>query len=223
MFFDSGGTLVRPLGGRWFPGHQFFRICADAGFGVDDDARLRSACDAAAEYLDANHHAVPDEETEERQFAEYYRQVLDALGPAPADVSARLARAIVREVNFEPFPDTRKVLDRLARRRLRMAVLTDAWPSVRTKFRALELHDYFECMVISAEVGCVKPDMGMFEPALAVLNVQPAEVLFVDDSPDLVEAAQANGFRSLLADYDDRLPDFPRRIRSLSDVLCHVG
>ena len=223
VFFDSGDTLMRPIGGSWFPGHRFFEICASFGVGVNADELLENACTKGGEYLYANHHAVPDEDAEERQFVEYYRIVLRELGHVtPDDLLTQLAHAIVREPNFEPFPDTKEVLEHLTQRKIPMAVLTDAWPSVRTKFQSLGYHDYFETIVISAEAGCVKPDMGMFEPALNALNVKPSEVLFVDDALDLVQAAGEKGFRWLLADYGNQHPHIHHRIGRLVDVLHHV-
>lgn len=214
---------MRPLGGRWFPGHRFFELCAAAGLNVADDAALERACAEAGEYLNVNHHAVPDEAAEERQFQEFYRIVFATLGTAiPSDLPRLLAQSIVREANFEPFADTRPVLERLAAQRLPMAVLTDAWPSVRSKYQTLGFDRYFEMIVISAEERCTKPARGMFDPALQRLNVQPHEVLFVDDSPALINAADRLGYRAVLVDYTDQHTGAPRRITRLSDVFLHL-
>ena len=212
---------MRPIGGRWFPHHRFFDVCASSGVSVSDNEAVKRAFDKAGEYLYVNHHAVPDEAAEERQFEVFYRIVLRELGllDAPQDLPVRLARSTVRETNFEPFPDTKGVLDHLVQIEMPMAVLTDAWPSVRTKFQTLGFADYFEMIVISAEERCTKPDMGMFNPALNALDVEPSEVLFVDDSPDLVTAAGKKGFQVVLADYGNLYPHAPSRIGRLRDVL----
>jgi putative hydrolase of the HAD superfamily len=195
VFFDSGHTLMRPRDGRWFPGSRFFEICTAHGNQINDDERLRTACDTGYEFLAAHHDQVPDLAAETRQFDEYYRIVLDALGAQWTDeLTAELAAAAVNEVNFEPYPTTASLLDELAARGVPMAVITDAWPSIRHKYALLGFLDYFSSFVISAEVGCTKPDFDIFRPALDALQVAPNDVLFIDDGPEIVAGASRLGF-----------------------------
>lgn len=195
VFFDSGHTLMRPVQGRWFPCPPFFEICAAHGSPVADDQRLQTACDLGYEFLAAHHDRVPDIAAELRQFDDYYRIVLDALGARWTEtLVAELAAASVNEVDFEPYPTTAWLLDELAARRIPMAVITDAWPSVRSKYAQLGFLDYFASFVVSAEVGRTKPDIGMFRPALDALQVDPGEVLFIDDGPEIVAGATRLGF-----------------------------
>lgn len=51
-----------------------------------------------------------------------------------------------------------------------------------------------EAVVVSGEIGLVKPDPAIFEHLLATHDVDPATALFVDDRADNVEAAVAVGF-----------------------------
>lgn len=51
-----------------------------------------------------------------------------------------------------------------------------------------------EAVVVSGEVGLVKPDPAIYEHLLATHDVDPATALFVDDRADNVEAAVALGF-----------------------------
>lgn len=222
IFFDSGHTLMRPLGGRWFPGHHFFPTVRKHGLEIADDDSLAAAVDEGYAYLDANHH-ITSLEQEEAQFAEYYRIILRELDrDATPELIAELARIVVHQPNFEPYPDTRDVLERLRGSGLPLAVITDAWPSVETKFTMLGFRDYFSAFVISSMQGCVKPDPGMFDPALRELGVAPADVLFVDDGPDLVEAARGMGFQALLMDRDGAHGQDDRTVRDLESVLRFV-
>lgn len=185
---------MRPLHGRWFPCPPFFEICAAHGSPISDDQRLQMACDLGDEFLAAHHDQVPDFAAELRQFDTYYRIVLDALGIRWTEsLVAELAPASVNEVYFEPYPTTAWLLDELAARRIPMAVITDAWPSVRTKYAQLGFLEYFASFVISAEVGCTKPDVGVFRPALDALQVEPREVLFIDDGPEIIAGASRLG------------------------------
>ena len=47
--------------------------------------------------------------------------------------------------------------------------------------RALGLEEYFECVVVSEEVGWRKPHPRIFNRFLTLMNVEPGEVLFVGD------------------------------------------
>ena len=111
-------------------------------------------------------------------------------------IKQALAHAVVSDVNFEPYPSTRGLLDDIQQRGLPMALLTDAWPSVRPKFAALGFLEYFASFVISAEEGCTKPHIGMFRPALDALGVLPEEVVFIDDGADIVAGAKALGLQA---------------------------
>ncbi len=58
----------------------------------------------------------------------------------------------------------------------------------------------------------------MFRPALEAMGVPPAEVLFVDDSPELVEAVRKAGFRSVVMDHEDNHPKVSERVTDLRQV-----
>lgn len=51
--------------------------------------------------------------------------------------------------------------------------------------------------MISAVLGCNKPDPRMYRAASDALGLAPDECLFVDDDPDLVAAALALDYRGL--------------------------
>ena len=214
---------MRPINDRWFPGFRFFELCEKFGYPVPDDEALDRACSVGYEYLSSHHHLVPNENAEERQFSEYYKIIFaDLKLSVPQRLIEELVHSMVKEVNFRPYNETKAVLEALAARNIPMAVLTDAWPSVRSKFRTLGYLDYFEAFVISAEEKCIKPDMGMFRPALDIIGVRPGDVLYIDDGPDLVEAARSNGFNALLMDHDNTYPEISARITNLSAILDFI-
>ncbi len=55
----------------------------------------------------------------------------------------------------------------------------------------------FELVIMSNEVGLLKPDPDIFALALEILDAQPAQVLYVDDLAENVEAAQRLGIRAI--------------------------
>lgn len=57
--------------------------------------------------------------------------------------------------------------------------------------------DTFDAVVVSAEVGVMKPDPEIYHIALARLGVAPGEAIFVDDFVENVRAAQKLGLRAV--------------------------
>nr|WP_246595275.1 HAD-IA family hydrolase [Actinoplanes auranticolor] len=78
-----------------------------------------------------------------------------------------------------------------------MAVVSDSWPDLDDLFRRLGLRDYFVTLVISAVLGCRKPDPRMYRAGSDALGLAPADCLFVDDDPDLVGAAIRLGYQGV--------------------------
>lgn len=60
-----------------------------------------------------------------------------------------------------------------------------------------DLRRYFDELVISSETGMAKPDAGIFAHALDRLGLEAGDVVFVDDNPHNVAAAEELGIRSI--------------------------
>lgn len=58
------------------------------------------------------------------------------------------------------------------------------------------LADYFDRLYLSYQIGCVKPDIRIFEHLIQDSGINPAEALFVDDGPANVERGQELGFQT---------------------------
>jgi glucose-1-phosphatase len=56
----------------------------------------------------------------------------------------------------------------------------------------------FDLVMMSNEVGLLKPDPAIFETALELLGVLPQQAIFVDDLAENVEAARALGMAGLV-------------------------
>jgi epoxide hydrolase-like predicted phosphatase len=87
---------------------------------------------------------------------------------------------------------------RALRPRCRTGLLSNAWPDTRDYLIRNHLDDAFDAVVISAEVGIMKPEPGIFELALQKLDVSGPEAAFVDDTGMNVEAAVQLGMHGIL-------------------------
>ncbi len=74
-----------------------------------------------------------------------------------------------------------------------LGLISNAWSGLREVLRRLGLLELFDGVVISAEVGLLKPDPRIYLLALERLGVPPEAAAFVDDLPENVQAARALG------------------------------
>lgn len=59
-------------------------------------------------------------------------------------------------------------------------------------------YDHFELLILSHEVGVIKPDKKIYELAIQKLKVKPEECLFIDDQEDCLKPARELGMETIL-------------------------
>ena len=94
----------------------------------------------------------------------------------------------------------RQLLDfiRSLRPARKTGIISNAWPDLRSYLVENKFDDAFDALVVSAEVGIMKPDPRIYHIALDKLEVKPNEAVFVDDMPANVEAARTLGMQGIL-------------------------
>ncbi len=81
---------------------------------------------------------------------------------------------------------------RSLRPRYKIGMLSNNFSDLRNLlFSTWQIGDIFDDLVISAEIGMLKPDAEIFHLALARLGVSPREAVFIDDFLHNIEGAQA--------------------------------
>jgi HAD superfamily hydrolase (TIGR01509 family) len=217
ILFDSGDTLVRPLGDEWLPGRIFRRIVAEAGVEADW-TQLARGHEAGTLQLLANHLLTSEDEEIER-YAAYYAALLDALGLSGAGLDPHeIAREMVTAIGIEAFPDARPALERFSDQNLTLGVISNGWPSLDRQLRAVHLRRYFDLLIVSAHVGSRKPETRIFEYALEQLGMDAGNVLLVDDAPENIVAANALGMQGVVVARDGGPPTDLPWVRSLDEV-----
>ena len=83
------------------------------------------------------------------------------------------------------------------RPRYYVGLISNAWPDMRTYIQEHGFDDAFDHMVISAEVGVVKPDARIYQIALEHAEVNPNEAVFVDDFHENIEGSEKVGMRGI--------------------------
>ncbi len=78
------------------------------------------------------------------------------------------------------------------------ALLSNAWLDLRQMLSdEWGIADIFDEIIISAEVGLMKPDPGIYQIALAQLDLNPEETVFIDDFSGNVDSARKVGIHAI--------------------------
>ena len=141
---------------------------------------------------------------------------------------AHLYRGISRK-RLRLYPGVKEVLDEL-HRTYRLAIVSDAQPCYALpEMKAVGLEGYFDPVVISARYGFRKPDPRLMAKALAIMNLEPSEAIFVgNDMYRDVHGAGRLGIKTVLVvsnqgekHHDAAQPDYVAE--RFEDVLTGVA
>jgi HAD superfamily hydrolase (TIGR01509 family) len=124
---------------------------------------------------------------------EHWADVIQRLGLPPSEADS---------VRQEFFAGDTLDLDlinflRSLRPKYRTGLLSNAWSDMREYLVSQKIDDAFDQLIISAEVGIMKPDARIYQLALEKLGVAPAEAVFVDDFAVNIEGARAVGMYAI--------------------------
>ena len=178
VVFDLGGVLI-----DWDPRHLYRQLFDDP-----DEMEAFLAEVTTAEWNAHQDAGRPWAEAIEILVAEHpeRRELIEAF-------HRRWPEMLAGEI-----PGTVDVLTALRATGIRLVALTnwsaETFPVARERFDFLA---WFEGIVVSGEVGVNKPDPRIFEHLLERFGIEPAEALFIDDSPANIDTATALGFRAI--------------------------
>jgi HAD superfamily hydrolase (TIGR01509 family) len=113
-----------------------------------------------------------------------------------ADFKEERFRERVHEL--EPLPGLLDFMREAKRRGLALALVTNApEQNVEAMLLTLELEGFFDEVVLSDEVGTVKPDPAPYRTALEKLGVVPEEALAFEDSTSGITSAAGAGIPTI--------------------------
>lgn len=135
-------------------------------------------------YFDASYQQDIGKSTNE----EFFRRLSELQGRSVTkeemDVGAIVDEAVVTIV-------------KTLKQRYKLALLSNSAGSVRRLLKENNLEQYFDEVIISSEVGMVKPSPEIFKLALNRLGVTASETVFIDDNSNHVQAAEKLGIKSI--------------------------
>jgi putative hydrolase of the HAD superfamily len=161
---------------------------------------------------------------------EAWRLALADHGIDDSQLAEELAErfGVERRARHEVFADVTASLSLLSGSHQLGLITNGAACLQREKLAASGLGDYFEVVVVAAEVGVAKPDASVFEHALAQLGCDHADAVMVGDSiAKDVDGALAAGLRAVWINRNGS-PTPPDRadlveISTLSDLPNALG
>ena len=131
----------------------------------------------------------------------------------PPALVAELYRTMLSQ--WTPYRDSLPMLAALREAGIATALISNVGRDVTELLTTTGLADYLDAVVLSYQVGAVKPDPAIFSHALALLGVPAADTLMVGDNPGADSGAVAVGIRTML------LPRTWLPVRGLN-VVCRI-
>ncbi len=217
VIFDLDNTLI-----------DFMRM-KDEAVRAAASAMVDAGLDLPVAETVAGIEAVYEEKGIEYQqvFDDFLTRIQGEIDPKVL-ASGVLAYRRRREAHLVLYPHAQATLFALAKRGLRLGVVTDA-PRREAWLRlvALGLHHLFDAVVTFEDTGRRKPDPAPFRRALEEFGIEPSEALMVGDWPerDMVGAARL-GMRTVFASYgnvfDDCASCADHEIRDIRELIAIV-
>ena len=192
LILDCGGVLVYPSQGAWNLPCRMKEILGDRAADIGTP-RYAEAHRAAAQWLDES-RLMADLEEERRVRLGYLREMNARMGwrltDAEVDLLADDFTHNIRRYGF--FDDIVPWLTRW-KERYALGILSDAMPSILVFMDQYGILKLFDAVVISTQIGAIKPDPGMYAAILKKLDADPRDCLFVDDRPYNLDGAVRAG------------------------------
>jgi len=161
-------------------------------------SKLRKAfATEKANNLNSRHERYP-----EVNFQEVFEEILKREGSTNSFLvksCCKLFRIISRN-RFQLYPDTVPVLNEIKNSGLPIGLVSNAQKVfTANEMRILGIQQYFKHMVFSSRFGITKPDHRLFLVVCAMLDVSPANAVYIGDNPyNDVKGAKKVGMTSIL-------------------------
>jgi 2-haloacid dehalogenase len=186
IVFDLGGVLI-----DWNPRHLYRKL-------IDDEARMEWFL------AEVCHTAWNEEQDRGRSFAAAIEEAAAKHPEHRALIAAYFERW--DEMMAGPIEGSVTILEELKGAGYELHALTnwsaETFPFARDRFAFLE---WFETILVSADVGLIKPDPRIFELLLARIGRMPRECVYIDDNPRNAAAAAALGLDAIAFQDPDQL------------------
>ena len=222
VFLDLYQTLA-----YFYPPRESRQAQTLREFGFEVEERVLSRGYLAADNfytlaaMDMPIHLLPPD-GRERVYLRYQQVLLEEIGLAHALPMIEQIRERYQQVHheFRLFPDVLPAITELRDAGYRIGVITNITDDPTEQLETVGLKGAFDAIIASCIVGCEKPDVRIFQAAIAALGTEPNQAVHVGDQflAD-VEGAKAAGMKAVLLDrHDLQAGRYPHRVSSLLEL-----
>jgi len=177
VFFDLGGVILRTE-------YQAPRQHLAEKLGMEYDDLVKVVFDSESGYKASMGAITPDE---------HWAAVIKRLKRPASELEA------IRHEFFAGDIIDRTLLEflRSLRGTYKTGLISNAWGDLREYIVREKFDDAFDHMIISAEVGAVKPEAKIYQIALEQAGVHANEAVFVDDFAVNIEGCEKVGMQGI--------------------------
>lgn len=222
VFFDAGGTLLRPHPSQEEVTHA---VLAEAGVHVDRVRLADALRRVTAEVFGAHGRSAPrwaSEGTIRQVWLDYYRSLFARLGLAwDEPLGGRIYDRFGLTASWALYEDVLPTVRALAERGTVLGIVSDWGTALVEIVHAIGLSAHVGFAVVSAYAGYAKPDREVFQSALARAGVEAEHAVHVGDLyvTDVLGARGA-GIEPILIDREGALGFVDCVVvRSLTEVV----
>jgi putative hydrolase of the HAD superfamily len=213
IFLDALGTLVELQP----PAPRLRALLAERGFEVDEDTAARGFGAEIGYYLE--HHLEGSSREGLDDLRDRCAEAMRAALGLPELDHDTAREVMLAALEFRPFDDALPVLAELAAAGHELLIVSNWDCSLPDWLGPAGLLDHVTAVVTSARAGAAKPDPRIFEQALELADVPPADAVHVGDSIENdVGGARALGIRAVLVARHGPPPDGVEAVRSLTQL-----
>ena len=115
--------------------------------------------------------------------------------PSYKGLVTKLSKSI--ESNLQVNEDVISLIDQLRKDDFKVYMLSNSTPETEKIIEENNLRQHFDGLVLSTELGLLKPDESIFEYTAEKYSLKPIDTLFIDDTDENLATAQYFGFKTL--------------------------
>ena len=118
-------------------------------------------------------------------------------GRVPSEMHPALKRCAYEwDVCMKPIPGAREFCETIKQKGYGIYVLSNASDKFYEYFPNFKPFDFFDGIVVSADIHMLKPDIAIYEYIMGKYGLKPEECLFIDDMAANVEGAKKAGMQA---------------------------
>ncbi len=223
ILFDLGYTLLTPKTNDWYLTECFYSFIPIETLHKTDPKQAHQSFQNAYTALH-NDHKLTSRKQELEQWTTFYYDFVNGIDGLSITKEDAYTIAYDHTYNKDQFvlcDDTLETLKNLKQQGYTLGILSNTYPSAAHFIEELHILDYIDHATYSYELGKLKPDPDLYATAIEKMQLEPNEILFVDDLLANLIMAENFGLQPVLSLLNPNAKENKRypSIKSPSDIF----